>query len=64
MARSTHIYLVLHPDDCETVIAAFTVKWEMESWCNEHLGRDRYAVLRARDGLRYTDAEKRPVEID
>ncbi len=55
MARSAYIYLVTKEDH---PVAAFTVKWEMESWIERN--PDTYEKFRMGDGLA---GAKSPVEM-
>ena len=59
MARSSYIYLVTEKDQ---PVAAFTVKWEMESWVDRHPGI--YRRFRMSDGLSGAiGVGKSPVEM-
>lgn len=56
MARSQYIYLVTQQDQ---IVAAFTVKHEMETWLSRKPGL-HYKRFRMRDGLYY---DKNPVAM-
>jgi UTP-glucose-1-phosphate uridylyltransferase len=47
MSRSDYIYVV--QDEDNAVIAAFTVKHELESWLKHHRRADMVLRVRARD---------------
>ena len=59
VARSTYIYLLMDKADWDMPVAAFTVKWEMESWIINNPGT--YVRLRMRDGLYPDRTGKQPV---
>lgn len=58
MARSRKVYVVLNnaeADPVDSLVAAFTVKWEMEEWLDRHSkdpDYDSWHVLSVGDGLR------------
>jgi hypothetical protein len=54
MARSQYIYLVKRDSD---VLAAFTVKYEMENWIGRYPGD--YSLVRLRDGCSSSDYEQK-----
>lgn len=51
IARSTYIYVVLHPDTVD-LVAAFTVKHELRSWWHrcDHPYKFEYEIWRIQDG--------------
>ena len=55
MARSTYIYIIWRPVD-SIILAAFTVKHEMETWLKGRPGTAGHVrVCRFRDGQGYND---------
>jgi hypothetical protein len=64
MARSTYIYVVLHPAPAnmgDHLVKAFTVKHELRAWWNhcDHPYKFEYEIWRIRDGGSDLDAKTR-----
>lgn len=52
MARAYNIHIVQDPEECNEVVAAFTVKHELESWLAKQPDDKPYFVTKVRDGAR------------
>jgi hypothetical protein len=51
MARAYNIHVVQDSEECNELVAAFTVKHELENWQKQH-PEPRYFVTSIRDGRR------------
>lgn len=63
MARSSSIYVVF---ELQRLIAAFTVKHELDSFARTITSPDLYHVMQIRDGVgggRYNDLTKMPARL-